>query len=174
MVEEFLEDINNMLNSGEVPNLFEPDEYELVIIGCRPAAKELGIAEGNRDGIYEFFINRVRNNLHIVLCMSPVGSSFRTRCRMFPSIVNCCTIDWFTEWPKEALLSVAKNAFEEVDLGTEEVKAAVCEMCMEIHTSVASMAERFYQELKRNYYTTPTSYLELITLYLSMLVDKKK
>ena len=113
-----------MLNSGEVPNLFEPDEYERVIIGCRPAAKEAGIAEGNRDAIYEFFINRVRNNRHIVLCMSPVGSAFRTRCRMFPSIVNCCTIDWFTEWPEEALLSVAKNSFESVDLGSDEVKVS--------------------------------------------------
>ena len=39
-----------MLNSGEVPNLFEADEYERIIIGCRPGAKEAGIAEGNRDG----------------------------------------------------------------------------------------------------------------------------
>ena len=27
--------------------------------------------------------------------MSPVGDAFRSRCRMFPSLVNCCTIDWF-------------------------------------------------------------------------------
>ena len=60
MVEEFLEDINNILNSGEVPNLFEPDEYERLINGCRGAAKEAGVPEGNRDLIYEFAINRVR------------------------------------------------------------------------------------------------------------------
>jgi len=63
-----------------------------------------------------------RNNLHIVLCMSPVGSAFRTRCRMFPSLVNCCTIDWFTEWPREALLSVSRSFFEPVQIGTDEVK----------------------------------------------------
>jgi len=45
---------------------------------------------------------------------------------------------------------------------------------MEIHTSVSDMAERFYKELRRRYYTTPTSYLELITLYLSMLDSKKQ
>jgi len=45
---------------------------------------------------------------------------------------------------------------------------------MEIHTSVSEMAERFYSELKRRYYTTPTSYLELINLYLSMLDNKKQ
>ena len=50
--------------------------------------------------MFNHFISRVRNNLHVVLCMSPVGDAFRTRCRMFPSLVNCCTIDWFTEWPR--------------------------------------------------------------------------
>jgi len=41
---------------------------------------------------------------------------------MFPSIVNCCTIDWFTEWPKEALLSVSKSAVETVDFGNDDLK----------------------------------------------------
>ena len=45
---------------------------------------------------------------------------------------------------------------------------------MEIHTSVSEMAERFYNELKRRYYTTPTSYLELINLYLAVLDNKKQ
>lgn len=54
----------------------------------------------SRDAVFNHFISRVRNNLHVVLCMSPVGDAFRTRCRMFPSLVNCCTIDWFTEWPR--------------------------------------------------------------------------
>jgi dynein heavy chain len=115
VVEEFLEDINNILNSGEVPNLFEADERERMINGCRAAAKETGIPEGDRDSIFNFFINRVRNNLHVVLCMSPVGDSFRSRCRMFPSLVNCCTIDWFTEWPRDALLSVARTSFQKVE-----------------------------------------------------------
>lgn len=38
--EEFLEDINNILNSGEVPNLFEGDEYEKVILDTREACLE--------------------------------------------------------------------------------------------------------------------------------------
>ncbi|XP_058967936.2 dynein axonemal heavy chain 6 [Pocillopora verrucosa] len=174
VVEEFLEDINNILNSGEVPNLFEAEEYEQVLNGTRPHAKDAGVPEGDRDAVFNHFISRVRNNLHVVLCMSPVGDAFRTRCRMFPSLVNCCTIDWFTEWPREALLSVSKNFFEEVDLGAGDVKERVAEMCVEIHTSVSSMADRFYAELRRRYYTTPTSYLELINLYLSMLDDKRR
>ena len=45
---------------------------------------------------------------------------------------------------------------------------------MVIHTSVSDMSEVFYAELRRRYYTTPTSYLELINLYLSMLQTKRK
>ena len=72
----------------------------------RPLAKEAGKPE-TRDAIYAHFVQLVRENLHIVLCMSPIGEAFRVRCRMFPSLINCCTIDWFDEWPKDALLSVA-------------------------------------------------------------------
>lgn len=50
-MEEFLEDINNILNSGEVPNLFEKDELEQVLAATRPRAKEVGISEGNRDEV---------------------------------------------------------------------------------------------------------------------------
>ena len=147
-----------------------------MVTGCRSDAKEAGVSEGDREAIFAFFINRVRNNLHVVLCMSPVGDSFRSRCRMFPSLVNCCTIDWFTEWPRDALLSVAKSAFSVVEWekGQEFLVDALSKMCVEIHTSVQNMAKRFYEELRRYYYTTPTSYLELITLYLKMLAEKKK
>uniref|UniRef100_A0A4X2L0J5 Dynein axonemal heavy chain 6 n=1 Tax=Vombatus ursinus TaxID=29139 RepID=A0A4X2L0J5_VOMUR len=173
VVEEFLEDINNILNSGEVPNLFEKDELEYVMAATRPKAKEVGIAEGNRDEVFQFFISRVRQKLHIVLCMSPVGEAFRSRCRMFPSLVNCCTIDWFVQWPREALLSVSRTFFLHVDLGSQEVKEKLSLMCVDIHMSVTNMADRYYSELRRRYYTTPTSYLELINLYLTMLGEKR-
>jgi len=117
VVEEFLEDINNILNSGEVPNLFEKDELEQIMGATRPLAKNAGVNEGDRDAVWQFFINRVREKLHIVLCMSPVGSSFRNRCRMFPSLVNCCTIDWFVQWPRDALLSVSRSFFSTVEEG---------------------------------------------------------
>ncbi|XP_067440238.1 dynein axonemal heavy chain 6 [Thunnus thynnus] len=174
VVEEFLEDINNMLNSGEVPNLFEKDELEQVLAATRPKAKEAGISEENRDEVFQYFISRVREKLHIVLCMSPVGDAFRSRCRMFPSLVNCCTIDWFVQWPREALLTVSQAFFQNVDFGSEELKQSFSALCVEIHVSVTDMAERFYSELRRRYYTTPTSYLELINLYLSMLEDKRQ
>ena len=67
VVEEFLEDINNILNSGEVPNLFASDEYERVIIGCRPAAKEAGIDMN----IFSFNSSRLAKMKKYIPVMSP-------------------------------------------------------------------------------------------------------
>ncbi|KAI8909816.1 dynein heavy chain and region D6 of dynein motor-domain-containing protein [Gorgonomyces haynaldii] len=171
--EVFLEDINSILNSGEVPNLFEFDEREKILGDLRSVAREKGLSE-DRDSVYQLFINRVRDNLHIVFGTSPVGDTFRNRCRMFPSLVNCCTIVWFDEWPREALLSVSRRFLEFVDLGSDELREKISEMCVEIHVSVGQLAKKFYQELRRRYYTTPTSYLELINSYVSMLSEKRK
>ncbi|XP_023289677.1 dynein heavy chain 6, axonemal [Orussus abietinus] len=172
VLEEFLEDINNTLNSGEVPNLFEADELEKAIIATRPAAKAIGITEDNRDAIYQYFIDRVRNTLHLMLCMSPVGDAFRRRCRMFPSLVNCCTIDWFSKWPNEALLSVAENTLSSTFGEHPEKVTALSTICVSMHESVEAMTIRFFEEVRRRYYTTPSSYLELLKLYMATTSKK--
>lgn len=49
---------------------------------------------------------QVRENLHVILCFSPMAPEFRNRARKFPALVSCTVIDWFQPWPKEALASV--------------------------------------------------------------------
>ncbi|XP_030378328.1 dynein heavy chain 6, axonemal [Scaptodrosophila lebanonensis] len=170
--EEFLEDINNILNSGEVPNLFEGDEYEKIILDARDPCNEANKDEScNRDAIYKFFINRVRNNLHVVISMSPVGDAFRRRCRMFPSLVNCTTIDWFTSWPTEALYSVALGLLTKIAAKMED-RIALASTTVFMHKTVEDTSVRFYKEMKRYYYTTPSSYLELLKLYQNLLKSK--
>lgn len=41
------------------------------------------------------------------MCMSPVGDVLRIRCLKYPAMVDCCTLNWFSTWPSDALLSVA-------------------------------------------------------------------
>ncbi len=35
--------------------------------------------------------------------------------RMFPALINCCTIDWLQPWPEDALYSVAQMFLESLD-----------------------------------------------------------
>ncbi|RYG69461.1 hypothetical protein EON64_02655, partial [archaeon] len=169
VTETFLEDINNILNSGEVPNLYEADEIERIVALVRPLAKAAGKAE-TKEAIMQHYIHLVRENLHVVLCMSPIGAGFRTRCRMFPSLVNCCTIDWFNAWPEDALYSVAQRMFEgQKELGIGDYTDALSQLCNKMHRTVETETACYYNELKRYNYTTPTSYLELVKLYVDVL-----
>jgi len=96
--ESFLEDINNLLNAGEVPNLYPTDEKAEICEKMRQLDRQRDKTkqtDGSPVALFNFFVQRVRDQLHIVLAMSPIGDAFRNRLRKFPSLVNCCTIDWF-------------------------------------------------------------------------------
>lgn len=54
--------------------------------------------------------------MHLVVCMSPIGDAFRNRLRQYPSLINCTTIDWFLEWPREALLEVGNKFLMNLNL----------------------------------------------------------
>lgn len=166
--ESFLEDINGILNTGEVANLFNSEEMSAVMESLSKACAEEGVNSGSPAEVYNFFISRVRTNLHLVICLSPIGEAFRTRLRMFPSLVNCCTIDWFTEWPEEALRSVANFFLESVEL-EDHVKQGVVDVCVDMQVRVVSLSRKYLKEMARHYYVTPTSYLELINTFKGLL-----
>jgi dynein heavy chain len=119
---------------------------------------------------FDFFLNLCKKNLHIVLTMSPIGEDFKRRLRMFPSLVNCCTIDWFLPWPKEALESVAHQFLAETEL---EHKEGIINICVDMQERVRDLSVRFYEELRSHYYVTPTSYLELIKTFQKLLGKKR-
>lgn len=96
--ESFLEDVNNLLNAGEVPNLFALDEKQEICDKMRHLDRQRDKTkqtDGSPIALFNMFIDRCRNQLHVVLAMSPIGDAFRIHLRKFPALVNCCTIDWF-------------------------------------------------------------------------------
>ncbi|XP_070246928.1 dynein axonemal heavy chain 12 isoform X4 [Myotis yumanensis] len=172
--EAFLEDIDSVLNTGEVPNIFAADEKQEVMEGVRPVAQA-----GNKHGelsplaLFAFFVNRCKDNLHVVVAFSPIGDAFRNRLRQFPSLINCCTIDWFQPWPEDALELVAVKFLETLEL-TEVERREIVPICKHFHTSIMDLSERFLQELGRHNYVTATSYLELIASFRQLLTQKRQ
>jgi len=168
--ETFLEDASSLLNNGEVPNLFNAEDKTQILEACTSAANAQGrVAQAE---IFAYFTEQCRKNLHIVIALSPIGEAFRRRVRMFPSLVNCCTIDWFMEWPDEALRSVATHFLSQVDLDSTVLGGCV-EICVDMQKSVFKLSDRFLSEVQRFYYVTPTSYLELINSFKDVLCKKR-
>ncbi|KAK2582958.1 hypothetical protein KPH14_009015 [Odynerus spinipes] len=111
--ENFLVVINDMLASGEISELFPDEEVDNIVNGVRNEVKQTGQLD-SKENCWKFFIDRVRRYLKVVLCFSPVGATLRNRVRQFPAIVNGTSINWFQDWPQEALESVSAR-FLEVD-----------------------------------------------------------
>lgn len=74
--------------------MFPYDERAAVLEQCRALSKAEGRIIESATDLWNFFVEKTKENLHVVLCFSPIGDAFRERLRQFPSLVNCCTIDW--------------------------------------------------------------------------------
>lgn len=75
--------------------MYPSDEKAQIVEAAREkGAKEGKILETMPD-VWKYFVDKCKANLHIIFAMSPVGQAFKDRLRQFPSLVNCCTIDWF-------------------------------------------------------------------------------
>nr|XP_023012338.1 LOW QUALITY PROTEIN: dynein heavy chain 7, axonemal-like [Leptinotarsa decemlineata] len=171
--EVFLQDVDCLLNSGEVPNIYQIDEKQEILDMVRLAAQG-----GNRNleisalEVFFFFTRRCREKLHIFLCFSPVGSTFRNRLRLYPSLINCCTIDWFQDWPEEALEEVAHCWMQDINL-SDEIKNFSVIACKYFHVEARKASVEFCNVSGRRTYITSASYLELIRSFTD-LTNKKQ
>eukprot|EP00002_Diphylleia_rotans_P022035 TRINITY_DN430_c0_g2_i1.p1 TRINITY_DN430_c0_g2~~TRINITY_DN430_c0_g2_i1.p1 ORF type:complete len:4080 (+),score=854.57 TRINITY_DN430_c0_g2_i1:199-12438(+) len=165
--ERFLIFINDYLSLGDIPDLFAKDERDNLVSQVRKIAKSLGL-DDSYESCWNLFLSRVRRNLHVAMCFSPVGESLRIRYRRFPGLVNCSTIDWFHPWPEQALLSVAKKFLAEVDL-SEEIKEGITQFMPYAFKTVNDASARFSMTDRRHVYTTPKSFLEAVILFKVML-----
>ncbi|XP_060516742.1 dynein axonemal heavy chain 7 [Cylas formicarius] len=174
--EGFLEDVSNLMNSGEVPNLFTVEEKIEICEKMRQLDRQRDKSlqtDGSPAALFNFFVQIIREQLHIVLTMSPIGDHFRNRIRKFPALVNCCTIDWFQTWPEDALLAVAEKFLGEIELTTQERKVCI-DMCQIFHVSTQELSDEYFIRLRRFNYVTPTSYLEMINTFKTFLARKRK
>ena len=180
--EDMLEDINAILTSGEIPKLFPQEELVPLLEELRVEATRAGRPTSS-DALYGWFIERVRSHLHVVLCLSPVGGEMRNRLRMFPALVNCCTIDWYSKWPTSALTEVAARLLKDTQLAAHtagggagepakssaglvatnnKLKEQLAGVFTAFHQSAVETAQRMSLEIKRHHWVTPTKYLDLI------------
>lgn len=173
VVEEgFLEFMNNILTTGIVPALFEKDETDQCVNTVRKEVKAAGITD-TPDNCWNFFVDKCRSNLHVVLAMSPSGEKLRVRCRSFPGLVSASVIDWFQPWPADALQKVAKYFLQDEQL-PEELREPIVEHLVFTHQSVVKISERFADEMRRYYYVTPANYLDFIANYRTELKENNR
>ncbi|XP_043340601.1 dynein axonemal heavy chain 14 [Cervus canadensis] len=173
--ELFMEDLNSIINLGKIPDLFENEELDAIALRLRSLAEQSGYVD-NRQILLSFFQKRIHKNLHIFMTMSPTRPNFHQNCRLYPSLISTCTVDWYEKWPEEALLIVA-DAFlrEKVDIESREnLKEKFAPTCVQIHRSIKELNIKYFQTTRRHYYITPSNYLRFMDTFAYILKSQEK
>lgn len=75
---------------------------------------DAGQGQENPHALWQWILARIGEHLHALLRMSPIGPRLRDACREYPSLVACCTVDFFAPWRETALSAVATARMEQV------------------------------------------------------------
>lgn len=198
----FLELMNTLLASGDVPGLFEGDDLTQLLGACREACSKRGIVV-DQDDLYTWFVSQVRLNLHVVFTMNPASPDFHNRSATSPALFNRCVLDWFGDWSETALFQVAQDFTRMLDLdepayappvnsvpsGLVPLIASAANVAhheavithrdaaiyslVHMHSSVRVANKTLLQRTGRSNYLTPRHFLDLIRQVVGLVNEKR-
>ena len=97
---EFLELINSLIASGEVPDLFTLEEL-------KPQLEDAMRGQFEYRNALELFIGRIQQNLRVVLSFDYSHPHFMANFASNPALLTRCSILWLEPWRKDSLGRIA-------------------------------------------------------------------
>ena len=189
----FLEYMNALLASGDVPGLFDGDEWPKLMSQIRESIMQIK-SKANADKsiefvddtieteLYKWFISQVSRYLHVVFTMNPHTSDFNNRNATSPALFNRCTIIWLGDWSPESITKVAMELTQKVDIlatcpnqftDSVEANAVVATVMCRIHQSVCHEAHKM-QLRGKGTLLTPRHFLDFVDHFLAVYGEKRK
>ncbi|XP_055497118.1 cytoplasmic dynein 1 heavy chain 1 isoform X1 [Leucoraja erinacea] len=188
----FLERMNTLLANGEVPGLFEGDEYATLMTQCKEGAQKEGLMLDTHEELYKWFTGQVIRNLHVVFTMNPSSEGLKDRAATSPALFNRCVLNWFGDWSTEALYQVGKEFTSKMDLEkpnyivpdympiaydklpqTPSHREAIVNSCVFVHLTLHQANTRLVKRGGRIMAITPRHYLDFINHYANMFNEKR-
>ncbi|KPM05539.1 dynein heavy chain, cytoplasmic-like protein [Sarcoptes scabiei] len=187
----FLERMNTLLANGEVPGLFEGDEYTTLITQIKDASQREGLMLDSNEELYKWFTQQVIKNLHVVFTMNPSSKELKDRAATSPALFNRCVLNWFGDWTPEAQFQVGFEFTSKLDLDNSRYvppedfpaaftsfksppvhRDAVINSLVYIHSTLHHANERLIRRGARTTTITPRHYLDLINHYVKLFYEK--
>ncbi|XP_065208173.1 dynein heavy chain, cytoplasmic isoform X2 [Planococcus citri] len=188
----FLERMNTLLANGEVPGLFEGDEYSTLMTQCKEGAQREGLMLDSNEELYKWFTGQVMKNLHVVFTMNPSSEGLKDRAATSPALFNRCVLNWFGDWSDTALFQVGKEFTCRLDLdgpaswkvpdffpsacsmvsSTPTHRNAVVNAFVYIHQTLHKANARLVKRGSRTMAITPRHYLDFINHFVKLHREK--
>jgi dynein heavy chain len=171
----FYEDINNLLNIGEIPNLL--DDKDSIISDIKQVESKTNRKSLSNLQAWELFLSNCKANLHLVLSASPIGESLRLRLRNFPSLVNCSSIIWYLPWTNDSLRIIGIDSLNANEDGKDLIQGReqeLVEVFVDMHQIINEETKAFQKEMKKYYYVTPLNYRILLSNFNKLLSKKQQ
>ncbi|KAJ3451774.1 dynein heavy chain [Anaeramoeba flamelloides] len=190
----FLERMNALLASGEVPGLFDEGEGMSGLLNqVREVAKQDGKLLDTDEELYQYFTKQVQNNLHVVFTMNPANADFSNRSVQSPALLNRCVLDYFGTWSNEAMYEVGYQFTKELPIDKENYlpptdfpiqiqqlgdypnhRQSLIASTVWVHNSVGKISKRLSKRQGRMNHITPRHYLDMINHYVKLFNEKTK
>ena len=187
----FLERMNTLLANGEVPGLFEGDEFATLMTQCKEASQREGLMLDSNEEVYKWFTQQVMKNLHVVFTMNPSTDGLKDRAATSPALFNRCVLNWFGDWSHEALFEVGKEFTRRLDIDRPHYQSpdyfptaapglsqhpthreAIVNALVYVHQTLHHANERLVKRGGRITTITPRHYLDFIHHYVKLFHEK--
>uniref|UniRef100_A0A4W6FB11 Dynein cytoplasmic 2 heavy chain 1 n=1 Tax=Lates calcarifer TaxID=8187 RepID=A0A4W6FB11_LATCA len=157
----FLEMVNSLLSSGEVPGLYTPEELEPLLSSLKDSASQ----DGFTGPLYNYFSYRIQKNLHIVLIMDCSNSNFTINCESNPAFYRKCSVQWMEGWSESSMKKVRRgqNEREKAAKGKSSgsEQGDLCRLFLMVHESC------------REHGATPSQYMAFLHVYAALFSRKQ-
>ncbi|EUB63753.1 Cytoplasmic dynein 1 heavy chain [Echinococcus granulosus] len=193
MDSSFLERMNTLLANGEVPGLFEGDEFAALMTQCKEGAAREGLVVDSQEELYKWFTNQICRNLHVVFTMNPSSDGLKDKAATSPALFNRCVLNWFGDWSLEAYFQVGKEFTEKLDLECSDYQRPevmpyvaqgllpdmptyrdmVVNAFVFVHQSLQRANERLQKRGGRTMAITPRHFLDFISHYVKLIGEKR-
>ncbi|KAJ3439563.1 dynein heavy chain [Anaeramoeba flamelloides] len=194
----FLERMNALLASGEVPGLFDEGEGIPGLLNqVRDVARQDGKLLDTDEELYQYFTKQVQNNLHVVFTMNPANADFSNRSVQSPALLNRCVLDYFGTWSDEAMYEVGYEWLKSIDINkpnyisppkhlilpnitqlkeVEEInhRQALIAASVWIQSAVEKFSKKLQKSQGRMNHMTPRHYLDMIIHFNKLFKEKKR
>ena len=168
----FLDMINSLLSSGEVPGLYTHEEMEPVISQLKQNASNSGFS----GDMTSYFSQNIKKNLHVILIMDCAQENFSTILESNPAFIKECSVQWMENFSNETYVTLPAQILQSLHSGNDKLESSIDERLTRQISTSDSLLQSFYtiHDSIDSKITSPSKFIALIKAYHTIVAKEKE